>query len=91
MFPQLFVGYEHLKSATAGGQDYHLGIRTALDGDYFFVLTRCSHWRRCTAYGVAPVNVTERRDLSSVRLAIEDAPGSVVIQTASRTIPFRLP
>jgi hypothetical protein len=90
-FPQLFVGYEHLKSMTMGAEDYYLGIRTALDGDFFFVVTQCPHRQlRCAAYGVAAVDAAERADLSHVRLAT-DTTQALVIQTASRTIPGHTP
>jgi hypothetical protein len=90
--PQLFVGYEHLKSTTRDAEDYHLGIRTALDGDFFFVVTRCPHRQlRCAAYGVTGVEPAEREDLSNARLATGNTPQSLVILTASRTIPVTLP
>jgi hypothetical protein len=89
--PQLFVGYGHLNSMTMGADDYHLGIRTALDGDFFFVVTRCPHRQlRCAAYGATAVNVAERDDLSHVRLAL-DSTQALVIQTPSRTIPVTFP
>ena len=89
--PQLFVGYEHLKSMTMGAEDYYLGIRTAMDGDFYFVVTQCPHRQlRCVAYGVTAVDPAERADLSHVRLAI-DTTQALVIQTASRTIPVILP
>jgi hypothetical protein len=88
--PQLFVGYEHLKTATVGGEDYHLGVRTALDGDLYFVVSRCPHRQlRCDAYGVAAVDATEWSDLSEVELAGDTSQG-LVIQTVSRTIPVIL-
>jgi hypothetical protein len=91
-FPQLFVGYEHLTSVTTAGEKYHLGIRTALDGDFYFVVTRCPHQQhRCTAYGVAPVDIDDRDDVSRVRLTVEDTGQGVVIQTANRDIPFKFP
>jgi hypothetical protein len=90
--PQLFVGYEHLKSMPIGAEDYHLGIRTALDGDFYFVVSQCPRRQlRCAAYGVTAIDVTERADLSHVRLAIGNTTRALVIQTPSRTIPVTLP
>lgn len=89
---QLLIGYTHVETLTTGARDYHLGIRTALDGDYFFIVSQCPHeQRRCTAYGVAPVAPDERADFSRFTLTIGSAPDALVIQTPSRTIPFRVP
>jgi hypothetical protein len=90
--PQLFVGYTHLTGVTTGPHNYHLGIRTALDGDFFFVVSQCPHGQfRCIAYGVTSVDQDERSDLSKVRLTIGKTAQALVIETASRTIPFTLP
>jgi hypothetical protein len=87
--PQLLVGYSHLNSVTAGEDDYHLGVRTALDGDFFFVLSQCPHGQlRCTAYGVAPVAADERDGLSQARLTVDNTTHALAIQTAARTIPL---
>jgi hypothetical protein len=86
---QLFVGYRHLESVTTGADDYHLGVRTALDGDFFFVVTECPHGQqRCTAYGVAAVNVDEHAEVPNARLTVDSTAQTLLIQTASRTIPF---
>ena len=89
-FRQLFVGYEHLTSLTIGAEDYHLGVRTAMDGDFFFVVTQCPQRQlHCTAYGVAAVDAAEFADLSHARLAL-DTNQALVIETTSRAIPVTL-
>jgi hypothetical protein len=90
--PQLLVGYSHLSSVSTDADDYHLGVRTALDGDFFFILSQCPHGQlRCTAYGVAGVKPDEHDALSDSRLTMGDTDETLTIQTATRRIPVRLP
>jgi hypothetical protein len=89
--PRLFVGYEHVTSTARGGAEYQLGVRTALDGDDFFVVSLCPGGQMfCEAYGIAPVGLDERDDWSRIRLefAMNDA---LTILTPVREIPVRLP
>lgn len=87
--PQLFVGYEHVAGVTVGADDYHVGVRTALDGDDFYIVSVCPHGQwRCTAYGVAPVGIDERPVASRVRLSADVAGQGVVIVTPARSLPF---
>jgi hypothetical protein len=90
--PQLFVGYQHLASVTVGAEQYQLGLRTALDGDDYFVVSRCQQWLlNCDAYGVAPIAPEERSALDQVRLEPEPVTKTLAIRTAARSIPVTLP
>ena len=89
--PRVFVGYEHVARATGAGAEYQLGVRTALDGDDFFVVSACPGGRAaCEAYGIAPVAWDEKGQWSRIRLEI-DRDGALTIRTPARTTPVSLP
>ena len=90
--PRFFVGYQHLTSLSLGADVYHLGMRTAFDGDYFFVVSKCPRGQlNCDAYGIAPIEQAERADPAAIRLEAEGATGILRIQTPARAIPVTFP
>ncbi|MEQ1574489.1 MAG: hypothetical protein ABL993_09615 [Vicinamibacterales bacterium] len=89
--PQLFVGYQHLMSTAHDGDRYQLGVRTALDGDDFFIVSRCPRGQVfCEAHGIAPVEPAERGDWSRIQLQPENATHTLSIHTPTRVIPVTL-
>lgn len=89
--PRVFVGYEHVARATSAVAEYQLGVRTALDGDDFYVVTACAGGRvGCEAYGIAPVAWDEKGASGRIRLEIDSA-GALTIRTPVRAIPVTLP
>lgn len=89
--PRAFIGYQHLGSVTHGSDDYRLGVRTALDGDDFFVVSRCPREQTyCEAHGIAAVQAAERGSLSQIRLLRGNATSALAIHTPTRVIPVRV-
>jgi hypothetical protein len=89
--PQLFIGYQHLASTAQDGDRYQLGVRTALDGDDFFVVSWCPGGQMwCEADGIAPVEEAERRDWSLIHFQLEHATNMLSIHTPTRVIPVTL-
>jgi hypothetical protein len=89
--PQLFVGYRHLMSTVHGRDRCQLGVRTALDGDDFFVVSRCPSGQLfCEAYGIASVEPAERSDWNHIQLQPGDASNTLSIRTPTRVIPVTL-
>lgn len=90
--PKFFANYQHLTSTTFGADDYHLGVRMALDGDDYFVVSKCPHGGlSCDAYRIAPVDQADKRNLAAVRLETEEATDTLSIHTPTRVIPVTLP
>lgn len=89
--PRAFVGYQHLLSVTHADDDYRLGVRTALDGDDFFVVSRCPRGQTfCEAHGIAAVQAAERGSWSQIRLLPGNATSALAIHTPTRVIPVRV-
>ena len=58
IFPHFFVGYEHLMSRKINHNQFILGLRTAMDGDNFYIVGKCDRWLfRCEAYALTDVEV----------------------------------
>jgi hypothetical protein len=90
--PLVFVGYQHLTSTVLGADSYHLGVRKALDGDDYFVISKCLRGQlSCDAYGIALVEQADRTNLAAVRLETQGASNALSIHTATQTIPVTLP
>ena len=89
--PVAFVGYQHLLSVMHAGDEYRLGVRTALDGDDFFVVSRCPRGQAfCEAHGIAAVDAAERGSWSQIRPLQGDATIALAIHTPTRVIPVRV-
>lgn len=93
MFPNLFVGYEHVTSAEFDGYRYNLGLRTAMDGDYFYVIGKCDRLGiRCDCYAVDPVDYEDynsQENLSRTLRLQQDAKTKIIyIKTKHRNIPI---
>lgn len=94
LFSQLFVGYDHLASAEFDGYRYNLGLRTAIDGDNFYIIGKCDRFGiRCDCYAVSPFEPSDNSDDSyenSRTLSLErDAKTKIIyIKTENRKIPI---
>jgi hypothetical protein len=89
--PQLFVGYRHLATVTEDSRQYHLGVRTALDGDDFYVVSACRRGNpMCEAYASVSVDYTEKACLRSVRLETGTTAAALYIRTDTRLIPVTI-
>ncbi len=89
--PHLFVGYQHVASIAHDGDRYQLGVRTALDGDDFLIVSRCRRGQVfCEAHGIAPVEPAERDAWSRIQLQAESETSTLSIRTPTRVIPIRL-
>ncbi|GIV95784.1 MAG: hypothetical protein KatS3mg057_0441 [Herpetosiphonaceae bacterium] len=87
--PQLFISYRHLTSIATGSGRYYLGIREAIDGDSFFMISLCKRGGlKCESYGVSFVEYAERAHLQDIRLDIDAATNTLYIRTPIRSIPI---
>jgi hypothetical protein len=90
-WPRAFVGYQHLLSVMHAGDEYRLGVRTALDGDDFFVVSRCPRGQMfCEARGIAAVEAAERNSWPQIRLLPGNPTSALAIHTPTRVIPVRV-
>ncbi len=90
-WPRMLIGYQHLQSVVEAGDEYRLGVRTALDGDDFYVVSRCPHGQSsCEAHGIAAVRAEERNHLPQIRLVRDVATSALAIHTPTRVIPVRV-
>ncbi|MEG3961033.1 MULTISPECIES: hypothetical protein [unclassified Microcoleus] len=66
-----FVGYQHLTSGQFDGYRYNLGLRTAMDGDNFYIIGKCDRLGiRCDCYAVSSVESLDYVDYDETFLQL---------------------
>jgi hypothetical protein len=85
--PLLFVGYEPIASLETIDFKYHLGMRTAFDGDYFWVISKCDRWNiSCEYRGIISVEEEEKSQMENTYLECGRNINLLTIRTPQRTI-----
>ena len=91
LFLPLLVGYHHLTSGQFDGYRYNLGLRTAMDGDNFYIIGKCDRFGiRCDCYAVSYVQYLDYdQTLLQTPSLVQDAKTKIIyIKTKGRTIPI---
>lgn len=85
---QLLVGYTHLSSAESDRYTYRLGVRTAMDGDNFYVVCQCGRLGLCCdCRGVASAS-DPYETWASAKLERDALSNSIHIKVGERIIPI---
>ena len=88
------IGYKHLTSGQFDGYTYNLGLRTAMDGDNFYIIGKCDRFGiRCDCYAFSSVESLDYVDYDQTLLQtpslLQDAKTKIIyIKTKGRTIPI---
>jgi hypothetical protein len=86
--PLLWIGYEPITSIETPNSKYHLGMRTAIDGDYFWIVSKCDRWNfDCEYRGITGVVNEEKLWPENARLEYNKNTGVLLIRTTERAIP----
>jgi hypothetical protein len=87
IFPLLLIGYEPITSFETIDFKYHLGIKTAFDGDYFWVVSKCDRWNiSCEYRGITSVEQEEKSQVENTYLECGRNTNSLTIRTPQRAI-----
>jgi hypothetical protein len=87
IFPLLLIGYEPITSLETIDFKYHLGMRTAFDGDYFWVVSKCDRWDiSCEYRGITSVEQEEKSQVESTYLECGQNTNLLTIRTPQRAI-----
>ncbi len=82
------IGYEPLNGIETPDSKYHLGMRTAMDGDYFWIISKCDRWNfACEYRGITNVITAEKSQPGNTRLEYDKNTGVLLIRTTERVIP----